>query len=429
MKLTERTTCRACGDELGSEIILTLGNQEIVDFPLAGDQGRGKAPLDLVSCKSCDLLQLKHTVDPDTLFRKFFYRSSVNEQMRAALKNVTESIKKRISITTRDLVGDIGSNDGYLLSTYALGVRKIGFEPALDLAEESKVRVSKVVPNYFNAKEALEASNGELYKAITAIAMFYDLDNPREFLKDVWTVLDPAGLFVVQMNYLPLMLQNVTFDNIGHEHLCYYSLTTLKKLFDSCGLKIVDAETNDVNGGSIRIYARKQSGNEIWKVSYRYDIMLDEEQDLNIQIDQFKDRVKDISSKILTFVKKAKEADKVVYAYGASTRGLTLLQAVFKDEKVTDYITGVAERDPNKFGRRMAGIDLPIVSEPEARAAADYMILLPYHFWRSISQREKEWMEKGGKFIIPIPFVKVVGMQEIMGNMALASSDIDKEFA
>lgn len=412
--VTEKQECRVCGVKFSGKILLNFGEQTIVDFLEQGEVGRGKAPLQLVQCESCGLVQLRHTVDADTLYRKFFYRSSINEQMRDALKDVVEEAMDRVEWQHSDVFCDIGSNDGELLLNYPNTVLKIGFEPAEALAEEAASRFRsrqdaswEVIPSYFNAIEAMAASRRVPFKIITACAMFYDLDNPKEFLYDVKACLDPGGVFVVQMNYLGSMVRNLAFDNIGHEHLCYYSLTTMKKLFDKIGLEIFEVELNEVNGGSIRVYTGHKNVRPI-KSSVQDLLMVESTQLSEHSIKNFAERADSIAKVLLSFLKELKKQGKRVYAYGASTRGMTLLQTIFREEKATDYIIAAAERDNRKYGKTMAGMDIPIISEAEAREKADYMLVLCYHFWKSIREREKFWMRTGGKFIIPLPYPKVM---------------------
>jgi NDP-4-keto-2,6-dideoxyhexose 3-C-methyltransferase len=428
MNYTERKTCRACGAALPLQNMLDLGKQTIVDFLSDGEPGRGTAPLELVQCshKGCELLQLRHTVDADTLYRTFWYRSGINEQMRKALYEVVKDSLRYTELRSGDAVCDIGSNDGTLLGFYPDEVKKIGFEPAEKLAEESCMSATRhlhVVCDYFKGSTAERIIRGKKYKVVTAVAMFYDLDEPLEFLDDVASVLHPEGIFVVQMNYLGLMARNMAFDNIGHEHLCYYALSSLLPLFEHAGLKIVDVETNDVNGGSFRVYARRKNGHQI-AVEDGVNVMLQEEREhLSRQVKEFSQGVRSISLELCNFVTKLHRAGKKVYAYGASTRGSTLLQTVFGGDS-SYCLEGVAERDVHKIGKTTAGTGLKIVSEEEARENADYFLLLPYHFFSSIMRREQNWMESGGKFIVPVPYPRVYSAREGMKPQAV---DLEKE--
>lgn len=424
MKVTEKLVCRFCKTALPKEDKLSLGVQDIVDFVEPGKKGRGKAPLDLVLCH-CGLLQLRHTVDSDTLFKKFWYRSGINEQMRAALKDIVDSASNHTKLKSGDWVLDIGANDGTLLSLYGLDVNRVAFEPAEELAREMAYQSEFPVivwNDYFNKQDALQTSGQVKYKVVTAIAMFYDLEEPLTFCRDVAAILDDNGVFIIQMNYLGTMLQNMTFDNIGHEHLCYYSLTVLTKLLAQAGLMIEDVELNDVNGGSIRVYAKKNGRSterymDLWK--------WDAKEVHAASIFEFAMRMETVCQELYSLIHDLSSAGKKVYAYGASTRGLTLLQTIFPKGDAKDFLIGVAERDVHKVGLEMHGLALPIVSEEEAREKADYFLLLPYHFWPSISKREHQWMVNGGKFIMPVPYPKVVLVGELGEGQGLVQYAID----
>lgn len=280
----------------------------------------------------------------------------------------------------------------------------------------------------------MERELGKMKKAkiIFCCAMFYDLENPGKFLKEVLEVLDDEGVFVIQMNYLGLMLKNLAFDNIGHEHLSYYSLSSLKELLDSNGFVVVDVSLNQVNGGSIRVYCRKALVGLVWEQKRRVRAQLEEERNFlgAGSLVHFSERVGIVSRQLREFLVNLKLRKKVVYAYGASTRGMTLLQTVFPGRRrVTEYLAGVAERDERKIGLKMAGVNLPIVSEQEAREKADYFLLLPYSFWASISQREKTWMLCGGKMILPLPIPRIAKMVDLegKGKFVLCSNELDAE--
>ncbi len=433
MQITEITNCRSCGEKLPLQNVLDLGKQTVVDFLLPGETGRGISPLELVACPYCQLLQLRHTVDSDTLYRVFWYRSSISESMRASLQDIVESAERHVDLMTGDYVCDIGSNDGYLLGCYPPHVNRVGFEPARELAEEASKNSDGVfIPDYFSAPPAISASKNKLYKAVTAIAMLYDVPDPGRFLDDVRSIIHPAGIFIVQMNYLGTMLRNLVYDNIGHEHLCYYSLTTLNDLFTKHGFLITDVEQNMVNGGSFRVYAKKNlTGGRRSEPRVRHvREMLNEEAGMfsHDAYTDFAERVTAHATQMKSFLSELRARGKRVFAYGASTRGSTLLQTICGDTPATSLLAGVAERDPRKYGRRMAHLDLPIVPEAEARLEADYFLLLPYQFWDAISLREREWMLAGGKFIIPLPRPRVVTMVEIgaPGTFLPVAVDIDK---
>lgn len=248
--ITETKNCRGCGESLASaSLVVNLGSQYVVDFVKEADENLLQAPLVVVRCSKCDLVQLKHKVEQDRLFTKFWYRSGINESMRDALLAVVMRASEAVELEEGDKVLDIGCNDGTLLGCYAPKYKTVGIDPCKDLVlnGQKEHRIDVPIVGFFS-KDAVK--DFAPFKIITAVAMFYDLDNPLQFLEDCREVLDPNGVLVIQMNYLRTMIANCAFDNISHEHLTYYCLHTLLSLVEKAGLEIVVVQTNDVNGGS-----------------------------------------------------------------------------------------------------------------------------------------------------------------------------------
>ena len=257
--------CRSCGGDLLD--IISLGEQVSVGFTDKPEDGN-KIPLDLVLCPKCYLLQLKHTTNTALLYNENYgYRSGVNQTMKDELKDIVD---KAVKFVEADVAVDIGCNDGTLLSNYPVEVTRVGFDPSLGtnlisgnrLASYCQENLSRGGAKYKMYRDFFAADifkrSFEKAKIVTAIAMFYDLDDPNKFLKDVHSILDDDGVFIIQQNYLAGMLQNVAFDNIVHEHLEYYSLTSLESLLNRNGFVVVDVEEREVNGGSFRVYAKKK---------------------------------------------------------------------------------------------------------------------------------------------------------------------------
>jgi C-methyltransferase C-terminal domain len=250
--------------------------------------------------------------------------------------------------------------------------------------------------------------------------MFYDLEHPIPFVKDVHEVLDDNGLWVLQLSYTPLMLDQLAFDNICHEHIFYYSLFNLKKLFERHGFQIVDCQLNDTNGGSFRVYAMKQGADlrtfatqphrDVCR--FRVNSLLAYEATLNLDSaatwHNFFERIQKLKEQTVAFIKQAKAEGKTVWGYGASTKGNTLLQYFGLDSTLID---GIAERSVYKFGLRTVGTDIPIYSEDEMRKAKpDYLLVLPWHFINEFVQRERDFLAGGGKFIVPCPKFEIIGL-------------------
>lgn len=401
MKTIMRTTCRLCGTGKLSEI-LSLGDQYINDFVPIERLGKGlKAPLDLVMCDNCSLLQLRHTAPQELLYSRYYwYRSGVTDTMRRALRDITSEIENMISLRSGDVVLDIGANDGTLLATYtAPGICKVGCEPANNLVDALRKNTEYAMHDFWNYEQYMElTAKWGLGKArvITAIGMFYDLEDPNKFITDARKALMDDGIFVAQLMCLAPMLQKNDLGNICHEHLEYYSLQSLKYLFETNGLEMFKIEENEVNGGSYRIFARHFKGTGIpfdEKVT-RQDILA------------FGQRVQENRDRCVAFIKQEVAKGKKVYVYGASTKGNVILQYYSLDNTL---ITAAAERSPEKWGKYTVGTWIPIVSEEEARnAKPDYFLVLPWAFFKEFYEREKEWRNAGGKFIVPLPEFRVV---------------------
>ncbi|HEX2060165.1 MAG TPA: class I SAM-dependent methyltransferase, partial [Thermoanaerobaculia bacterium] len=257
-----RRSCRVCEGEL--DPVLSLGEQYVSDFPKPEDGDGTAAPLDLVLCRRCRLLQLRHTVPGEVMYRNYWYRSGTNQTMRDALADIAHKAETLIHLKEGDVVLDIGCNDGTLLASYETGgITRVGVDPAQNLAQHSRKIADHVIVGYFDREtiEADETVRDLRPKIVTSIAMFYDLENPRKFLRDIKHVMDPEGLWIVQMSWLPLMLREHELGNICHEHLEYYSLQSFEYLLRLEDFEVVDVEVNSVNGGSLRAYIRNKSAN------------------------------------------------------------------------------------------------------------------------------------------------------------------------
>lgn len=416
----EINNCRICGNK-NLEPILSLGEQYVIDFLDSPEDFSLKTPLDLELCNiaegGCGLLQLKHTVNPDLMYRKYWYKSGINENMVESLHDVATKSEKIARLKPKDIVIDIGSNDGTMFDLFNTpNLQFVGFEPATNLMEEAKQKHATIINDYFKAEPFLEKFGKNRAKLITSIAMFYDLDDPNSFVQDIKKSLADEGVWTIQMAYLPDKLKTNAFDETSSEHLSYYSLNTLKNLMDRHDLEIFDFETNKVNGGSIRAYIKNKGssleGFEGAKSRLEEQLAKEEKLGLNDKkvYQEFASRVEGLKEKTVNYIKKTVDSGKRVYVYGASTKGNTLLQYYGLDTKL---ITAAAERNPAKWGKLIVGSHIPIVSEEEARKDADYFLALPWHFIDGFVKREKDFLEKGGKFIVPLPDFKVIGKYDL----------------
>ena len=399
--------CRVCGSDDLTEIF-SLGNQCASDFVVKGECLR--APLVLVQCDRCSLIQLRHTVKRDLLYRNYYYQSGTQEAMVKALQEVVHATTTRGSSPkphNRPVWVDIGANDGTLLREVPSGFIRIGFEPAENLCKKAdNPPLIYVFNDYFKKKWVLE-NFGQADK-ITAIAMFYDLEDPNKFVSDIQEILAPDGVFVIQQNYFLTMLQNNTYENISHEHLEYYSLRSLEFLLARHGLAVFDVELNDVNGGSIRTYVCHAGAYpEGWRVHALREV---EREKLTPKlISDFSFAIANSRMDLIHLLRKIKDSGKTCWGYGASNRGNTILQYLDEIIPVHLYITAFADRNPDKWGKYTVATNIPIRSEKYMRwAKPDYLLVLPYHFLDSFRAREVKLLESGTKMIIPLPRVRVV---------------------
>ena len=412
--------CRSCKNENLSPI-LSLGNLFVSDFIEESElfSEERPYPLELVLCNNrtggCGLLQLHHTVSPSKMYRNYWYRSGVNKTMIDELNNIASMAEKIVRPGYQDIVVDIGCNDGTLLRAYtSSGIQRIGYEPARNLMEYARKGTDRIFNDFFDGKLYKDVFGEKKAKIVTAIAMFYDLDEPNVFVGEVKEILDKEGVWIVQMTDLPSMLVLNAFDNICHEHLEYYSLSALEHLLTRHDLEIFDLETNDINGGSLRVYIRHK-GSNIGNERVGRDIRIAERVAFEEQLGlndmsayfNFAERVRRTTKSMCDFIKKEKAKGKKIFAYGASTKGNTLLQYLGLNHTT---ILAAAERNPIKWGKKTIGTNIPIISEEEARLAKpDYFLVLPWHFMREFLDREVDYLKGGGKFIVPLPEFKIIG--------------------
>ena len=416
-KIKTRTTCRISGEKLNS--LFSLGKLYLSDF-IEHHETPKYEPVELhlsLSPKS-GLVQLKHTVPSDILYRKYWYKSGTNATMTNELMGIAKKAQETMNPKDGDVFLDIGCNDGTLFRFVDKKIIRIGFDPN-DYKAESSEHANVIINNYFNHREYKKTKYGnKKAKIITSIAMFYDLEDPDSFVNDIRKTLNKDGLWIIQMSYLPLMLKQLAFDNICHEHLEYYSLESLKYLLNKHSLDIVDCELNDINGGSFRIYIRHKNASPATFATAPYrdvarmrvDSILAYEKSLNLQKKKiYMDFWKDITllkKQTVDFIKKEKKKGKTIWGYGASTKGNTLLQWFGLDNTLID---GIAERSEAKYGLKTAGTNIPIMSEADMRKAKpDYLLVLPWHFIDEFKRRETDFLDRGGKFIVPCPRFEII---------------------
>ncbi|BBB15043.1 2-polyprenyl-3-methyl-5-hydroxy-6-metoxy-1_4-benzoquinol methylase [Candidatus Rickettsiella viridis] len=402
--------CRISGDK-NLISVLNLGNQALTGiFPATKTEDIAVAPLELVWSPSSGLLQLNHSCKPTDMYgSNYGYRSSLNRSMIEHLTRKVHYLEKFVKLDADNTVLDIGSNDCTLLHAYSTpNIERIGIDPTGEKFHSFYSKDIKLVANFFNAESYFSVTS-QLATIITSIAMFYDLESPIQFAKEIESILDDNGIWHLEQSYMPAMLRLNSYDTICHEHLEYYSLAVINDILKSANLKLVDVTMNDINGGSFSIIATKVSN----PIKPNYSVinwLLRQEELMELSTVKpyqlFKERAYAHRNELKNFIQLLVSDGKRILGYGASTKGNVLLQFC---GLTTNEIPAIAEVNDEKFGRLTPGTHIPIISEAEAKAMnPDYFLVLPWHFKTEIIRREQEYLSKGGKFIFPFPNIEVM---------------------
>ncbi|MBI2028549.1 MAG: class I SAM-dependent methyltransferase [Candidatus Levybacteria bacterium] len=407
-KLKPIKLCRSCSSKNLTNI-LSLGNQYLSDF-VVSNKSLEKYPLVLVLCINCNLLQLKHTTPQSFLYtERYGYKSGINKTMQRELKEIAEQSQENLRDNTiqKIVAVDIGANDGTLLSNYKKNAFRIGVEPIKKFAKDCRKHADIVINDFFNFQSYFKKLKGKKANIITAISCFYDIDDPNKFISDVKKILQENGIFVIQQNYLVSMLKYNAYDNVVHEHLEYYSLLSLENLLKKHNLEVFDVKLSKVNGGSFRTFISNKNKKTIKKSvfklrKYEKKLKLNEKKIYN----DFSERVRETRDALRGLLSRLKKNGKSIFIYGASTRGNTLLQFCDLNHQL---IKAAVERNSEKWGKKIASVGIPIISEEQARAEKpDYMLVLPWFFKEEFLRREKDYLSSGGHFIFPLPKIEII---------------------
>lgn len=410
----ERSTCRICGGPLKE--VIDLGELSISTF-LAVQQEPPKIPMTLMSCTQCDLVQLKHTINGDIMYRDYWYKSGLNASMVAALKDVVDKTVQYVRGTIGTWI-DIGSNDNtmlkYVQDKYP-DFETVGFDPTYI----DRHRVDNFFNTYFSAAEYFKYfGDTELASVVTSIACFYDMEDPTAFVQDVKRVLAPDGVFVIQMMDMLSMWKTHDFANICHEHLEYYTLDVLKTFLEGLDLVIFDVEYNAVNGGSLRVYVAHASSQE-HPIQASVDEALREERQWFAQFDDpfayFRDTVSTIRERTVQFIKNVVKRGQTIAVFGASTKGNTILQYFGLDNRWIDH---AAEVNSDKFGLRTVATHIHIISQADSLDShPDYYFVLPHGFIKFFIDTHMDYLRKGGKFLVALPQPAVISVDAQTGSV------------
>lgn len=403
--------CRICGNTR-LERVLDLGEQMLTGvFPREKGAKVTTGPLRLVKCMGgdevCGLLQLEHSYDLGEMYgENYGYRSGLNASMVAHLHGKVKKILTQIELREGDLVIDIGSNDSTTLQAYtASGPVLVGIDPTGIKFHSYYPPHIQLIPDFFSYALVKERFPEKKAKVITSFSMFYDLEDPVGFMRQVYDALTDNGIWVFEQSYMPTMLATNSYDTVCHEHLEFYALRQIKWMTDKVGFRIIDVEFNDVNGGSFSITVSKANGDLTIVPSVQKILDLEREQGLDAlaPYQAFATRAEKTKNDLLEFIKSAHAQGKTVAALGASTKGNVLLQYCGLTEK---DIAFVGEVNAEKYGCYTPGTWIPIIPEAELLAKnPDYLIVLPWHF-RKFFQRQEKYRQSN--LVFPLPTLEVV---------------------
>lgn len=410
MTIKHRNCCRVC-HSTSLVKFLDLGDMPLAGGFLSSDQihDEKKYPLQVYFCKNCSLVQILDVIDQDTLFFNYKYRSSVIKTLNEHFLNYAKEIKSRF-LKKDELVVEIGSNDGVLLQPFKdLGVNYLGVEPAANIAEIAISKGLKVINDYFTLQisDEIKRKNGKA-KVICANNVFAHIDDLDEVMQSIKNLLNNDGVFVFEVHYIKDLLDKFQYDTIYHEHLCYYSLTSLNFLMNKYNMEIFDVKKIPIHSGSIRVYTKNQSNKkEIIQSSFE-DFLSQEKNfihDLKIY-QNFSDVVKKKRYKLQKTLEEIKKDHKKIIGYGASGRGTILLNYCNIGKNILDY---VVDDSPSRQGLLIPGKHIPILSSSVIKKDnPDYILIIAWNYEKEIISKEQEYLKKGGKFIMPFPEVKII---------------------
>jgi hypothetical protein len=391
--------------------VLDLGEQALTGvFPRTASGPVTTGPLRLLWCPESGLLQLSHSYDLGEMYgENYGYRSGLNRSMVEHLTQKVHELERWADLKPGDSVLDIGSNDATSLKAYRTpSIKRMGIDPTGAKFHRFYPDDIALVPDFFSAAAYINAG-GAPAAIVTSIAMFYDLEDPIDFARQVESILAPGGIWHFEQSYMPSMLRMVSYDTVCHEHLEYYSLSVVAKILDAAGMRVLDVKMNAVNGGSFAVSAvRKGDPRHGGEAVCAWLLEQEDRMGLNTPrpYRDFEERVFRHRADLRRLLETLKADGKKVVDYGASTKGNVVLQFCGIGP---DLLPCIAEVNEDKFGAFTPGTGIPIVSEAEARAMApNYFLVLPWHFRDGIVRREAEFLARGGRLIFPFPEIEIV---------------------
>ena len=407
---TEINSCRV-SKEKDLVTFLNLGNQKLTGVFPRPEENLESGPLELVWSPSSYLVQLKHTFEPTEMYgSNYGYRSGLNNSMVQHLVNKAKYLIELSKLKPGDVVVDIGSNDCTTLKAFPPDVKRIGIDPTIKKFSQYYPDDISYVADFFSEDSYRSIEKNKNAKLVMSIACFYDLEDPISFVRDIYSILDDDGLWHFEQAYLASTLRSLSYDTACHEHIEYYSMLSVQNILEHAGMKIVDVTLNDINGGSFAVTACKDTNKSI-KVNHAViNWLIDEEYKMGLHTVkpyfEFAQRTYEHRDSLIHLIHSLRAEGKTIYGYGASTKGNVLLQWC---GFTSDDIAAIGEVNPDKFGCITPGTNIPIISEQEVKdMKPDYMMVLPWHFKNGIIQREKDYLNSGGKFIFPLPYIQII---------------------
>ena len=400
------TFCRNCKSKK-LEVLFSLGKLSFTGkFPKNKKTNIPKDEIKLVKCKDCHLVQLNRSFNPKYLYgRDYGYRSGINKTMTDHLNRTTKVLSKKVNLKKKDYVLDIASNDGTLLKSYKKSVIKVGIDPIINKFKKFYKDIDYPINDFFSANSIFKKKINQKFKVITALSVFYDLQNTNSFLRDVSKLLDNKnGIFLLEHTDLLSIIKKNLFDTICHEHLEYYSVEVIINMAIKNNLRVFDIGTNNVNGSSVRFFICHKDAKFKTKTN-KINNYIKQENKAGLKnkrcYKSFFNRVLLIKKKLKKIIKRINVDGQIIHGYGASTKGNVLLQFFNITKK---EIPIIADRNIEKNNSYTPGTKIKIVKEEISRKKKpNYYLVLPWHFKDEILKREKKIRKKGTKFIFPLP--------------------------
>ena len=405
--------CRNCRNTK-FDLVTEIGSQPISSYFPKKKERLKNYSLNLYECKSCRLIQLYEIPGLKEMYgSQYGYKTGISNFMVNHLKKKFNWIKKIKALKNNSNILDIGSNDGTFLNFFSKNIKKrklFGIDPSADAFPNSYNKGIKVIIDFFNEHSVKNYFENIKFSVITSFAMFYDVEDPNIFCKNISKILEKNGIWVLEFSYFPLLLKNLTYDQICHEHVIYYTLSTFKKILDKNNLKVVDFSLNEINGGSIEVLCTKKESNLKTKSNKIKELLLIEQKIIKEDYNKFNLRVHNSKKNLSLFLNNISKSE--VIGYGASTKGNVILNYCGVTNKNISYI---CDANPSKIGKFTPGSFIPIISKKEMRRInPKYLLVLIWSFKREVIKQEENFIKNGGKLIFPLPVFHVVDKENYL---------------